>query len=166
MAPAPSFRGHQWTYNPVRGSCLLLLLVISNLLLCQGKTCPICCPDMFDIPLESLRDLFLNTTMLSCDIATHSNIMFNEFHEKYAQGKQYYINVTKRCRTNIIPIPEEREKALKMTMSLSPGFFTRSNETPINIGLLLMATIASFLRTTLFTYQASFIYGSSKFSQL
>ena len=49
--------------------------------------------------------------------------------EKYAQVKQYCINATKCCRTNIIPTPEEREKDLKMTVSLSPGFFTGSNET-------------------------------------
>nr|CAI9704165.1 unnamed protein product [Rangifer tarandus platyrhynchus] len=114
MAPAPSFHGHQWTYNPVRGSCLLLLLGVSNLLLCKGKVCPSCCPDVFDIPLKSLRYLFVNAALLSHDILGHSTIMFNEFYERYGQGKQYHINATKSCHTNPLHAPEDREKALQM----------------------------------------------------
>ncbi|XP_069418814.2 placental prolactin-related protein 1-like isoform X1 [Ovis canadensis] len=110
MAPAPSFHGHQWTYNPVRGSCLLLLLVMANLLLCQGNPCPSCGPDVFAISLRSLTDLFIDAVQLSHDFHNFSLVMINKFDEKYAQGKLYYINVTNTCHTNSFHFPEERDK--------------------------------------------------------
>ncbi|ELR55493.1 Placental prolactin-related protein 4 [Bos mutus] len=115
MAPAPSFRGHQWTYNLVRArSCLLHLLVISNLLLCQGKLCPICCPDVFDFPLDSLTDLLIDAARLSHDFHNHSTIMFNEFDEQYAQGKEYFINVSDKCHTNSLHLPEDMQHIRRM----------------------------------------------------
>ncbi|KAM7229654.1 hypothetical protein CapIbe_019770 [Capra ibex] len=111
MAPTPSFRGHLWTYNPVRGSCLLLLLVMSNLLLCQGNPCPSCGPDLFAISLKSLTDLFIDATWLSHEFHNVSAVMFKEFNEKYAQGKLYHINATDSCHTNSFHSPEDRYKA-------------------------------------------------------
>ncbi|XP_043306380.1 placental prolactin-related protein 3-like [Cervus canadensis] len=114
MATAPSFCGHQWTYNPVRGSCLLLLLVLSNLLLCQGNVCQSCGPDVFAIPLNFLRKTFSRVSRLSHDMHILSTIMFNEFDEKYSQSIPEYINATNDCHTNSIHAPEEREKVQQM----------------------------------------------------
>ncbi|XP_043305931.1 placental prolactin-related protein 3-like [Cervus canadensis] len=115
MASAPSFRGHQWTYNPARVSCLLLLLVMSNVLLCQGNVCPSCGPDVFGVPLKFLRKTFSRASILSHDMHNLSTIMFNEFDEKYSQSKPEYINATNDCHTNALHAPEEREKARQMT---------------------------------------------------
>ncbi|XP_043306273.1 placental prolactin-related protein 3-like [Cervus canadensis] len=114
MAPASSFRGHQWTYNPIRGSCLLLLLVMSNRLLCQGNLCPSCDPDTFKIPLKSLKALFTRAFGLSHDINNLSTMMFLEFDENYSQGNPEFNNATDYCHTNPLHAPEEREKAQQM----------------------------------------------------
>nr|XP_020724669.1 chorionic somatomammotropin hormone 2-like [Odocoileus virginianus texanus] len=111
MAPALSFHGHQWTYNPVRGSCLLLLLVLSNLLLCQGNVCPSCGPDVFGVPLNFLRNTFSNVSRLSQDIHNLSTIMFNEFEGKYPQSKLEQIYAIHDCHTDFLHAPGKRAKA-------------------------------------------------------
>ncbi|XP_010843881.1 PREDICTED: placental prolactin-related protein 4 [Bison bison bison] len=114
MAPAPSFRGHQWTYNLVRGSCLLLLLVMSNLLLCQGILCPSLCPEGDDVCRASLIDLFVHASVLSTGMYNHSVKMFTDFDEQYAQGKEYFINVSDKCHTNSLHLPEDMQHIRRM----------------------------------------------------
>ncbi|XP_065768282.1 chorionic somatomammotropin hormone 2-like [Muntiacus reevesi] len=115
MAPAPNFRGHQWTYNPVRArSCLLLLLVLSDLLLCQGNACPSCGPDVFGVPLKFLRKTYSRISRLSHDMHNLSTRIFYEFEEKYPQIKLEYINATSDCHTNFLHAPGKRAKAQQM----------------------------------------------------
>ncbi|KAB0341010.1 hypothetical protein FD755_024524, partial [Muntiacus reevesi] len=109
---------HMQTESPQKWSCLLLLLVVSHLLLCQGNVCPSCGPDMFGVPLKFLRKTFSRASRLSHDMHNLSTIMFNEFDEKYSQSRPEYINATSDCHTNPLHAPEEREKAQQMNNSL------------------------------------------------
>nr|XP_014333243.1 PREDICTED: prolactin isoform X3 [Bos mutus] len=64
-----------------KGSRLLLLLVVSNLLLCQGVVSTPVCPNGPGNCQVSLRDLFDRAVMVSHYIHDLSSEMFNEFHE-------------------------------------------------------------------------------------
>uniref|UniRef100_A0AC11BPX3 Uncharacterized protein n=1 Tax=Ovis aries TaxID=9940 RepID=A0AC11BPX3_SHEEP len=92
--------------SPRPGPCLLLLLVMSNLLLCQGNPCPSCGPDVFATSLRSPTDLFIKVAWLSHDFHNRSTIMFQEFNETYAQGKLYHINAANSCQTNAFDFPK------------------------------------------------------------
>ncbi|KAM9738792.1 placental prolactin-related protein 3-like [Dama dama] len=118
-----------WTWRDlsIYGSCLLLLLVLSNLLLCQGNLCPSCGPDVFGVPLKFLRTTFSRVSRLSHDMHKLSTRMYNEFlwvlevpdqstgkEEKYPQIKLEYINATNDCHTNFLHAPGKRAKAQQM----------------------------------------------------
>ncbi|KAI4530860.1 hypothetical protein MG293_018718 [Ovis ammon polii] len=62
-----------------KGSRLLLLLVVSNLLLCQGVVSTPVCPNGPGNCQVSLRDLFDRAVMVSHYIHNLSSEMFNEF---------------------------------------------------------------------------------------
>ncbi|OWK13076.1 PRP3 [Cervus elaphus hippelaphus] len=64
--------------------CLLLLLVVSNVLLCQGEFCWLCGRYLFGVRL------------------------------KYSQSKPEYMNATNDCHTNPLHAPEEIERAQLM----------------------------------------------------
>ncbi|KAM9740046.1 placental prolactin-related protein 3-like [Dama dama] len=93
------------------GPCLVLLLVMSNLLLCQGNLCPSCGPDVFGVPLKFLRKTFSRVSSLSHDMRNLTTIMLNEFEEKYPQSKSEYNNTVNDCHTNSLHAPQEREMA-------------------------------------------------------
>ncbi|KAM9738782.1 placental prolactin-related protein 4-like [Dama dama] len=95
-------------------SCLLLLLVMSNLLLCQGSPCPDLCPEGDELCRTALRDLFIRATILSNDMYNHSAKMFDDFDLRYAQGKPYHINASNNCHTNTLHLPEAKEHAQLM----------------------------------------------------
>ncbi|KAB0355082.1 hypothetical protein FD755_022541 [Muntiacus reevesi] len=113
-------RPDRWIFSLKRHrSHLLLLLVMSNVLLCQGNFCTSLCPCGNDLCLNSLKDLFTHATNLSHDIYNLSSKMFNEFlstDEQYAQGRKYCITTTNSCLTTSLHAPEENEQVQHMHM--------------------------------------------------
>ncbi|XP_006072923.3 prolactin-like isoform X1 [Bubalus bubalis] len=114
------------------GSCLLLLLVVSNLLLCQGVVSTPVCPNGPGNCQVSLRDLFDRAVMVSHYIHDLSSEMFNEFDKRYAQGKGFITMALNSCHTSSLPTPEDKEQAQQthheVLMSLILGLLRSWND--------------------------------------
>ncbi|XP_069419307.1 chorionic somatomammotropin hormone [Ovis canadensis] len=112
MAPASSHREHQWICNLVRGSRLLLLLVVSNLILCQGQAQhpPYCRnqPGNCQIPLQSLFDRATTVANYNSKLAGE---MVNRFDEQYGQGINSESKVI-NCHTSSITTPNNKAEAI------------------------------------------------------
>ncbi|KAB0354914.1 hypothetical protein FD755_022373 [Muntiacus reevesi] len=78
------------------GFCLLLLLVVSNPLLCQGC----------QMPLQNLFDTA--TTVANCNYRL-TREMFSEFDKQYGQGKNFISKVLNSYHTKSITNPDNKE---------------------------------------------------------
>ncbi|XP_016007350.1 prolactin isoform X1 [Rousettus aegyptiacus] len=93
------------------GSLLLLLLLVSNLLLCKSvDSLPICAGGAVNCQV-SLRDLFERAVILSHYIHNLSSEMFNEFDKRYAQGRGFITKTINSCHTSSLSTPEDKEQA-------------------------------------------------------
>ncbi|XP_036987168.2 prolactin [Artibeus jamaicensis] len=93
------------------GSFLLLLLLLSNLLLCRSvDSLPICPSGAVNCKV-SLRDLFDRAVVLSHYIHSLSSEMFSEFDKQYGQGKNFIARAINSCHTASIPTPGNKEQA-------------------------------------------------------
>ncbi|XP_006909293.1 prolactin isoform X1 [Pteropus alecto] len=93
------------------GSLLLLLLLVSNLLLCKSvDSLPICSSGAVNCQV-SLRDLFDRAVVLSHYIHNLSSEMFNEFDKRYAQGRGFITKTINSCHTSSLSTPEDKEQA-------------------------------------------------------
>ncbi|XP_040105815.1 chorionic somatomammotropin hormone 1-like [Oryx dammah] len=93
-----------------KGSCLLLLLVVSNLLLCQGVVSAPLCQNPFgkcQMPLQNLFDTATMTANYNYRLAWE---MFSEFlNKQFGQGKNFISKVLNRCHTKSIITPDNKE---------------------------------------------------------
>ncbi|XP_019496034.1 PREDICTED: prolactin isoform X1 [Hipposideros armiger] len=93
------------------GSRLLLLLLVSNLLLCKSVVSLPVCPSGAANCQVSLQDLFDRAVILSHYIHNLSSEMFNEFDTRYAQGKGFFSKTINSCHTSSLPTPDDKEEA-------------------------------------------------------
>ncbi|XP_040105814.1 chorionic somatomammotropin hormone-like [Oryx dammah] len=95
------------------GSHLLLLLVVSNLILCQGQENkpPYCRnqPGPCRIPLQSLFDRATVVANYNSRIARE---MFEKFDQQYGQGISSTSKMVSNCHTASLATPDNKAKAL------------------------------------------------------
>ncbi|XP_066121010.1 prolactin isoform X1 [Saccopteryx bilineata] len=96
------------------GPLLLLLLLVSNLLLCRSVDSLPVCPSGAVSCEVPLRDLFDRAVVLSHYIHNLSSEMFTEFDKRYAQGRGFITKAINSCHTSSLSTPEDKEQAQKI----------------------------------------------------
>uniref|UniRef100_A0A2K5ERH2 Prolactin n=1 Tax=Aotus nancymaae TaxID=37293 RepID=A0A2K5ERH2_AOTNA len=93
----------------------LLLLLVSNLLLCQSVTPLPICPSGAVRCQVTLRDLFDRAVVLSHYIHNLSSEMFSEFDKRYTQGRGFISKAINSCHTSSLATPEDKEQAQQIS---------------------------------------------------
>ncbi|KAI2540998.1 prolactin [Homo sapiens] len=100
--------------SPWKGS--LLLLLVSNLLLCQSVAPLPICPGGAARCQVTLRDLFDRAVVLSHYIHNLSSEMFSEFDKRYTHGRGFITKAINSCHTSSLATPEDKEQAQQMNV--------------------------------------------------
>ncbi|XP_008500498.1 prolactin [Calypte anna] len=90
---------------------LLVVLLVSNLLLTkEGVTSLPICPNESGTCQVPLGELFERAVRLSHYIHFLSSEMFNEFDERYSQGRDFITKAVNGCHTSSLTTPEDKEQ--------------------------------------------------------
>ncbi|XP_005525306.1 prolactin [Poecile atricapillus] len=95
----------------LKGLLLVALLVSHMLLTKEGVTSLPICPNGSVNCQLSLEELFDRAVKLSHYIHFLSSEMFNEFDERYAQGRGFIAKAVNSCHTASLTTPEDKEQA-------------------------------------------------------
>uniref|UniRef100_A0A8C3BFI0 Prolactin n=1 Tax=Cairina moschata TaxID=8855 RepID=A0A8C3BFI0_CAIMO len=97
--------------DSLKGLLLVVLLVSNMLLTKEGVTSLPICPNGSANCQVSLGELFDRAVKLSHYIHFLSSEMFNEFDERYAQGRGFITKAVNGCHTSSLTTPEDKEQA-------------------------------------------------------
>ncbi|XP_008144290.2 prolactin isoform X2 [Eptesicus fuscus] len=95
------------------GPFLLVMVLMSNLLLCKNVASMPTCPNGDGQCRVPLGELFDRAVILSDYIHNLSSEMFSEFDKRYTQGRRFITKTINGCHTSLIPTPEDKEQAQK-----------------------------------------------------
>ncbi|NXD29331.1 PRL protein, partial [Spelaeornis formosus] len=93
------------------GLLLVALLVSHMLLIKEGVTSMPICPNVSGNCQLPLEELFDRAVKLSRYIHFLASEMFNEFDERYAQGRGFIEKAVNSCHTASLATPEDKEQA-------------------------------------------------------
>ncbi|KAJ7338572.1 hypothetical protein JRQ81_012474 [Phrynocephalus forsythii] len=95
----------------LKGVLLAILLTTNTFLSRKCVTSSPICPNGSDSCHVSLGDLFDRAVKLSHYIHSLSAEIFNEFDERYAQGRGFIAKAVNSCHTSSLTTPEDKEQA-------------------------------------------------------